>query len=436
MYPMRRATTFVLTTSQRESKAPSCISPSSANILNSQRISENFLVQDMPEPHSAHPDSIVCLDYAELLEDSVDLSAEIRRAYGAGGLGILFVKNVPLLAEKRQALLPLSRQLATLPRGILEKYENDPPVVGWSRGKETFRGKPDLAKGSFYANPLHDDPLDGAESTCAQTQKNVWPDEEVPALRTAFKEMGKLIYEVAEPIVKHVDKLVESERPGVKSLLWQKTFPESRMAVGRLLHYYAHENVTDSEPTESSSEALNGTQSPWCAWHNDCSTITGLVPALWMDERSGDPAKPSSTGGLLVEARNGEQVRVCFPNEESETGLCLGFQIGEAAQILSGGVVHATPHMVKTGKNDVINVSRETFACFIQPNWDGVLEPAKFTREEASLVSPYERIFEGRAESKVIPPLRKRLDKVPVTFGDFLQGSIKEYYKKDNPNVG
>lgn len=50
--------------------------------------------------------------------------------------------------------------MQNLPDHIRKKYE-DPKGglagVGWSRGIETLEdGKPDLNKGSYYANPLHD----------------------------------------------------------------------------------------------------------------------------------------------------------------------------------------------------------------------------------------------------------------------------------------
>merc|ERR1712046_4501 len=116
---------------------------------------------------------------------------------------------------------------------------------------------------------------------------------------------------------------------------------------------------------------------------------------------------PKGSAGLFVEGRNGEQVEVRAPRD------CLGFQIGEASQILSGGVVHATPHMVKgyISKGGEPKLSRETFAVFIQPNWDGLLEPPM----AGSL--GYEMIFQGRTESKLIPALRERLKNVPTTFG-------------------
>lgn len=100
-------------------------------------------------------------DYAELTNPSPppSLMGRIQRAYGPDGLGILAVSNVPEYEERRRALLPLARRLASLPEAELTKLEDPDSFysVGWSHGKEVFQGKPDLAKGSFYANPLHNE---------------------------------------------------------------------------------------------------------------------------------------------------------------------------------------------------------------------------------------------------------------------------------------
>ncbi len=100
-------------------------------------------------------------DYAELTDPSPppSLIGRIQRAYGPNGLGILAVSNVPDYEERRKALLPLARRLASLPEDELTKLEDPASFysVGWSHGKEVFQGKPDLAKGSFYANPLHNE---------------------------------------------------------------------------------------------------------------------------------------------------------------------------------------------------------------------------------------------------------------------------------------
>jgi len=47
---------------------------------------------------------------------------------------------------------------------------------------------------------------------------------------------------------------------------------------------------------------------------------------------------PDPNSGLYVISRNGKQVKVAFPKDH------LAFQIGETAQIHSGGLLQATPH--------------------------------------------------------------------------------------------
>jgi len=141
--------------------------------------------------------SAVCIDYNDLLTgaDPEALDVEILRAYGPNGLGILFVRGVPGLAEARDALLPLAREMALQSEATLAEYENENAFycIGWSRGREKFNGRPDVAKGSFYANPLHDDPADGDEVVREEypyTDRNRWPSE-VPLLEPAFKRMGR-----------------------------------------------------------------------------------------------------------------------------------------------------------------------------------------------------------------------------------------------------
>jgi len=72
-------------------------------------------------------------------------------------------------------------------------------------------------------------------------------------------------------------------------------------------------------------------------------------------------------------------------------------------------------------------ISRETFALFIEPQWDAPLAPPSGIE--------YEAIFSGRDESGLIPPLRARLPRVPVRFGDLLRDSTQVYYAHNNPDA-
>jgi isopenicillin N synthase-like dioxygenase len=51
----------------------------------------------------------------------------------------------------------------------------------------------------------------------------------------------------------------------------------------------------------------------------------------------------------------------------------LAFQIGEAAQIASRGLLVATPHLVRGAAYP--NMARNTFAVFMHPNADDLLKP-------------------------------------------------------------
>ena len=83
------------------------------------------------------------------------------------------------------------------------------------------------------------------------------------------------------------------------------------------------------------------TFSDWCGWHNDHGSLTGLVPAMYFNDDGDIIDSPDSTAGLYVRNRKGGLVRVSMPSDH------LAFQIGETAQIHSGGILQATPHAVK-----------------------------------------------------------------------------------------
>ena len=70
---------------------------------------------------------VVELDYNDLVA-GVDLTAQIEKAYGEDGAGLLTVKNVPSYVEARSRLLPLSKKkntsklmLTMLLVGLMEK---------------------------------------------------------------------------------------------------------------------------------------------------------------------------------------------------------------------------------------------------------------------------------------------------------------------------
>lgn len=72
---------------------------------------------------------------------------------------------------------------------------------------------------------------------------------------------------------------------------------------------------------------------------------------------------PSPKAGLYINTRGGKLTKVSIPVD------CLAFQTGEALEIATGRKLLATPHCVRVvPTTDALNVSRETFALFMQPN--------------------------------------------------------------------
>ncbi|KAH6602614.1 hypothetical protein BASA61_000947 [Batrachochytrium salamandrivorans] len=325
--------------------------------------------------------AVTMLDYNDLINPEVNLSAAVAEAFGSRPecFGALFVKNVPGLLPMRQRLLRLSSEFAALPTEAKDKviHEKTSYLFGWSHGKEIMNGKPDFSKGSYYNNPTRDVPPKAGDSDYLAKfphygYPNLWP-EELPELREAFMELGQLIVEVGKMVCTHCDKFLSTECPEISSDFMQKAISESDTIKARLLHYFPISEA-DAAPTPEGDNLDS-----WCGLHIDHSMITGLTSAMYFDESNGeikeaDTTNPKisealATAGLYIQSRGGEFVQVKIPFD------CLAFQIGEAAQIGSHGLLRATPHLVRGAAYP--HLARNTFAVFMQPNVDYQLTPEK-----------------------------------------------------------
>ena len=318
------------------------------------------------EPRSRR---IVTIPYQDLLQfDSSNINNQmlekIGEAFGSGAdcLGILAVTDVPGLSEKRERLLPLARRLAVSDN--LDVYEHPESLfqVGWSHGREIFAGRPDVAKGSFYANPVEDNLAQLRQVTPSMARENpaffapnVWPTTCMPELEPAFKELGHLVVAVGQLLTKPCDAYVKFRCPGYQHDKLSSVLDKSKCHKGRLLHYFARDVPLLDHTT---------TDDGWCGWHNDHSSLTGLVPGMFLDEKGHQVT--CSDAGLSIQSRHGSVISVELPPNS------LGFQIGEAAQIHTGGILQATPHAVRS--TQVPGVTRESFVVFLEPEYDDAME--------------------------------------------------------------
>jgi isopenicillin N synthase-like dioxygenase len=396
--------------SSSSSSSSSASSSSASAVASSQPLPVRFL--------ESNPD-VVVVSYEDLVNGR-NLSASLQAAFGESGLGLITISGVPNVTELRQKMHHTAREFALLPDAIKEKYAHAKSKYnfGWSHGKEKFLGKPDVAKGSYYANPIHDDPFDNNQEFIDQypsfAHPNIWPTEDFPQLEPIFKAMGGLVVEVGALLAEHCDRYVKSIHPSYPENLLSNTIRQSRTHKARMLHYFPRDDVKDTPSVEDVNEGDLGS---WCGWHNDHGSLTGLVPAMYFDKEGNEISCPDPTAGLYVRTRVGRIVRASVPKDH------LAFQMGECEQLLSGGVLQATPHCVRAASGpDCIGMSRETLAVFMEPEWGAVLNiPADTTYEQATLGQFNKELPAG------VPPLETRYE-IGIDFGDFTNRTLNEFH--------
>ncbi|KAJ9112175.1 hypothetical protein QFC20_002356 [Naganishia adeliensis] len=327
----------------------------------------------------------VTISYNDLVNAPDSLQKQIEQAFGNAedALGVIIIKDLPEQFPKlREDLLKLADKFASLPKETREKYSRKEVqyMFGWSHGKEIMNGKPDIYKGSYYANPLVDHP-DVSEELRQKNWMyygdNVWPEKSEPGMENfeqAFKNLGKLIHSLGLLLAKACESFVsEHVHTAVTSSNSSASISDliatSQCNKARLLHYFPPSASTEGE----NGNVENGVQDDACGIHLDHSLLTGLCSAMYLDhsENASEPKvvpAPDPKAGLWICPRRqgSEPIKVSIPAD------CLGFQTGEALQLLTAGKLAATPHFVRAGQ-DASSVSRETFAFFLQPDVDRVV---------------------------------------------------------------
>jgi hypothetical protein len=323
--------------------------------------------QNMPPDQSL----VTTISYAELQSSSPAVLAKISQGFGDGDTckGIIAITDIPRFPALRTKALKLIHRLATESSSeTLEELEdaNSYYSVGWSHGKEKVEAdKFDTGKGSFYFNPITDDPLKAilerdfgtsdqaqkalgtektekekkefikhAEGNGAFYASNIWPDRTLPELRNTAMELGELIRNIGKIVAGQCDEYVMSQCDSYSPGTIQNVIDNSLCCKARLLHYFPV--VTENENCvkdivdngNPSIDIQDGTIredvdfSDWCGWHNDHCSLTGLVPGMYFNADGKEVQCPDPTAGLYIKSRNGELVHVKVPSD------ALAFQIG------------------------------------------------------------------------------------------------------------
>lgn len=84
---------------------------------------------------------------------------------------------------------------------------------------------------------------------------------------------------------------------------------------------------------------------------------------MYIDKDGKEVKFKETKGGLFAKNRVSETAKIAIPAD------MLAFQLGESAQILTGGALEATPHcVVRSDELAGKGISRNTFALFMEPD--------------------------------------------------------------------
>ena len=226
--------------------------------------------------------------------------------------------------------------------------------------------------------------------------------------------------QTGELLAAQCDRLVAARAGGGAARL-REVVQRSRCVKGRLLHYFPTDGEASPATPPTADGACGGGDAPpaagggaeapsfssWCGWHRDHSTLTGLTCAMYCAGEGPtlrEVPNPDPASGLYIRAADGSVVRARFGAD------CVAFQLGEAAQIHTAGLLRATPHCVRAAAGAAAaGVGRNTFAVFLQPNYDEAMDTPP------GLVAP-----DGRAIG--VPQWQPGCD-----FGEFALATVKAH---------
>ena len=328
------------------------------------------------------------------LKENIDLSESIEKAFGDNGLGIILVKDIPNLELLRETLLKLSKKLASLPINIKEKYtySNDNCLDEGYRKNLAMNNQE-----SFCANPLYDNIMVNDDLKIKYSKllsSNIWPDKELPDLKTAFKNLGITMIQVSFWILMQCDKYLHKITNGVhENNTFYHMISNSQVYRGNLLHYSTNEEKKDNDE------------------YNMCINSESLichVNPMYLSKND-NILHDSDNNFMYIKDKTGRKIKINIPNN------CLALQIGETLQILSGGYLKANPYYVKLCQKPQISIEQFTVCVDCFP--EQPLELPKYSKT-------YDEIVNTQYDIDSISNLKDRLKGCTIYY-DFVKNTLK-----------
>ncbi|KAM0855277.1 hypothetical protein ACQ4PT_049857 [Festuca glaucescens] len=288
-------------------------------------------------------------------------------------------------------------------------------------------------------------------------------DDDIENLGELFKELGLCMMEIGILVARACDIVIGGNQ-------LEHSITDFGSAKARLIHY--HSELDNRIIKENSANRRNFVNNAAAAvtpvsdhidmscyqmpgpgygsrmtredgqavWHYDYGLLTVLTAPLFLRSALGQEC-PVSEECSLPDGHTHLQLfnkRRIFSVRCSQESFIV--QIGEAADILSGGKLRSTLHAVSRPLG-LPNISRETFVVFVQPSWDKTLPSSGYSSADEDDSSDHLESTSGSDGSAgscsehilmqdilmKIPPLSSRL-KEGMTFADFSRQTTKQYY--------
>ncbi len=277
--------------------------------------------------HAEEEMSIPTVDLADLVD--ADRGTRERAAKtiveGFGRYGLIYVANHGVDFELRDRLF--DRFVALTERSADAKEALNRGDLWFQRGwtpPNTERavvagGQPDF-KECFFAAPIPTDPACAIEHPQVYAE-NVWPDD-LEGFEEDYVRLGRQLHEAGLSLLSGVALALS---------LPSRTFErklDGGAHVFRLLRYLP---VNEAQLAEGVV---------WGEEHTDFNVLT-LLPGGRFHDPDGAPCeRPDAGSGLYLRTRGGQKVRGVAPPG------CIVAQVGQQLEILTGGELLATPHVI------------------------------------------------------------------------------------------
>jgi isopenicillin N synthase-like dioxygenase len=330
--------------------------------------------------------AVPTVDLDDLASDNADRRARAARGLlvGYGDYGLVYLAGHGIDRDEVDALYDRFNEV--LERPTSEKATWGGADIWYQRGwtppntekAVVAGGQPDF-KECYFCSPTDADP-EVASWYPEIYAPNVWP-KDADAFRHGMLKIGGRIHDVGVLVLRGVAEALGLDGDTLAAMT------NGAPNVTRILKYLSlNQDQVDA-----------GTL--WGEEHTDFNLLT-LLPGGRLYDPTGRPGTPPGPGGLFLRTRPTER----HPNGIKVQGVtppgCIVSQVGQQLEILTGGRLQATPHVITAPSTP--GWTRASLAHFLHVHANEVLFPLPPFRTPAAVQAYAPPVLAGTYDTKTL----------------------------------